>query len=94
MWSIIGLIGLGVSFSGAIVLAIKAVKSEDEILNEARLRAPVGEGPDTEQLRDSLLSMPNVQALLRQSKVAKRGLWILTVGFLLQLVSAAQLVCP
>ncbi len=88
MWSIIGLIGLGISFSGAVLLATTGVKSEDEILNEAAPRLPVGGPPGSNHYKKSLREMPNVQALLRQSKAAKFGLWILTIGFLIQFSSA------
>jgi len=91
MWSIVGLIGLSMSFVGAFLLAIKAVKSEGEILNEAAPRLPIGGPPGSEEYKNSLRNMPNVQALLRQSRVAKCGLWILTIGFLLQLISAIAL---
>ena len=93
MWLIIGLAGLFVSFFGAAMVAIKAVKSEGEILNEAAPRLPVGGPPGSQEYKDSLRNMPNVQALLRQSRVVKRGLWILTTGFLLQFVSALVLLC-
>ncbi len=91
MWSAIGLIGLGISFAGAILLATKGVKSEDEILNEAAPRLPVGGPPGSNLYKKSLREMPNVQALLRQSKTARCGLWILTIGFLLQFSSALAL---
>ena len=88
MWSILGLIGLIVSFSGAILVAITGVKTEDEILNEAAPRLPVGGPPGSNQYKKSLREMPNVQALIRQSKTARTGLWILAVGFLIQFSSA------
>ncbi len=95
MWSIVGLVGLFVSFSGAALLAVTAVKSEGEILNEAAPRLPVGGPPGSKEYEKSLRNMPNVQALLRQSRVAKYGLWILTIGFLLQLSGAIALfICP
>ena len=91
MWSVIGLIGLGISFAGAVLLATRGVKSEDEILNEAAPRLPVGGPPGSGPYKKSLRKMPNVQALLRQSKAAKCGLWIITIGFLLQFSSALAL---
>lgn len=91
MWSIVGLVGLFVSFSGPALLAITAVKSEGEILNEAALRMPVGGPLGSEEYKNSLRNMPNVQALLRRSRVAKCALWILTIGFLLQFISALVL---
>jgi len=95
MWSIVGLVGLFASFSGAALLAATAVKSESEILNEAAPCLPVGRPPGSEEYKKSLRNMPNVQALLRQSRVAKYGLWILTIGFLLQFSGALALfICP
>jgi hypothetical protein len=84
MWSIIGLVGLAISFSGATLMASKGVKSEDEILSEAAPRLPVGGPPGSNQYKKSLREMPNVQALLRQSKLARFGLWILAIGFIFQ----------
>ena len=95
MWSIVGLVGLFTSFSGAALLVFTAVKSEGEIWNEAALRMPVGGSLGSEEYKNSLRNMPNVQALLRHSRVAKYGLWILTIGFLLQFSGALALfICP
>jgi len=95
MLSIIGLIGLGVSFFGSVLLVITGIKSEDEILNEAAPRLPVGGPvsgpPDSNQYKKSLREMPNVQALFRQSKAARLGLWILTIGLFIQFSSALGL---
>jgi hypothetical protein len=91
VWPILGLVGLLVGFFGALLLALTAVKSERDILNETAPRLPVGGPPGSENYEKSLRSMPNVQALLRQSKVAKCGLWGLTIGFLLQFGSALAL---
>ncbi len=88
MWSVIGLIGLGISFAGAILLETRGVKSEVEILNEAAPRLPVGGRPGSDQYKKSLREMPNVQALLRQSKIARCDLWLLTICFLFQFSSA------
>ena len=57
MWSIIGLVGLAISFSGATLMASKGVKSEDEILKEAAPRLPVGGPPDSNQYKKSLREM-------------------------------------
>ena len=96
MWSIIGLVGLFVSFSGAALLAFTAVKSECEILNEATPRMPVSSGgPGTENFEKAVRNLPNVQALLRQARVARYGLWILVIGFLIQFTGALALfICP
>jgi hypothetical protein len=91
MWAVIELIGLGMSFAGAVLLATRGIKSEDQILNEAAPRLPVGGPPGSDQYKKSLREMPNVQALLRQSKTAKCGLWLLTIGFLFQFTSAFAL---
>jgi hypothetical protein len=92
MWSIVGSIGLFVSFSRATLLAATAVKNKDEILNEAAPRLPVSAGPPvTDKFKEALLRLPQVQALLRQSRVAKYGLWILTISFLLQFSGALAL---
>lgn len=89
MLSMLGLVGLLANFCGAAVLASTAIKGEGEILNEAAPRLPSGGPPGGKEYEKSLRSLPNVQALLRQSRVAKYGLWILTFGFLLQLASAS-----
>lgn len=93
MWSIVGLVGLFVSFSGAALLVAKAVKSEDEITEEATPRLPsFPEGPHTEEdWKGAIRRLPHTQALLRQSRVAKCGLWILTIGFFLQFSGALAL---
>jgi len=91
MLSMLGLVGLFANFCGAVLLASTAVKREGEILNEAAPRLPSGGPPGSKEYEKSLRSLPNVQALLRQSRVAKCGLWILTAGFLLQLVSASAI---
>jgi len=80
-------------FFGAALLAKTVVKSEDEILREAALRAPV-EPLDSDEYKNSLRKMPNVQVLFRQSRRAKCGLWILTIGFLLQFIGDLVIVCP
>ncbi len=87
MWSIIGLIGLFVSFSGAVLLVLSAVKSQDEIVEEAKPSLPVG-AFDSKTYKDSIRKMPHVQALFRQAKVAKWGLWIITIGFCLQFIGS------
>lgn len=87
MWPIIQLIGLVTSFSGAFLLVLKAVKSESEIVEESKPLMAYGH-PDSEQYEKSIRSMPNVQALFRQAKVAKCGLWIITIGFFLQFIGA------
>jgi len=73
MWSILGLVGLFTSFSGAVLLALTSVKNESEILKEAAPRLPVGGPPGSKEYERSLRGMPNVQALLRQSRKAKSG---------------------
>jgi hypothetical protein len=91
MWSIVGLVGLAVSFVGAAVLTYTAIKSEGKILNEAAPRLPVGGPPGSEEYEKSLRNSPNVQALLRQSRVAKWGLGILTFGFAIQFIGGLGL---
>lgn len=81
------------SFFGTALLAKTAVKSEDEIFREAALLAPVGL-LDSDEYKNPLRKLPNVQVLLRQSRRAKCGLWILTTGFLLQFIGALVIVCP
>ena len=81
------------SFFGTALLAKRAVKSDDEILREAALRAPVGP-LDSDEYKNSLRKMPNVQVLLRQSRRAECGLRILIIGFLLQFIGALVIVCP
>jgi hypothetical protein len=96
MWSIVGLVGLFESFSGAALLAFTAVKSESQILHEGTPRIPaVSAHPGDEKFKEAVRNLPHVQALLRQSRVAKCGLWILAIGFLLQFTGALALfICP
>ncbi|MFH1639912.1 MAG: hypothetical protein ABIB93_06370 [Chloroflexota bacterium] len=95
MWSIVGLVGLFAGFLGACMLAVTAIKNEGEILSEGTVILPSGGPPGSEEYEKSIRNMPKVQALFRQSKVAKYGLWIMTAGFLLQFSSALALfICP
>ena len=85
---IFGSIGLVVSFSGAFLLALSSVKKEEEIVEESKLLAPVGH-PGSEQYIKSIRRMPHVQALFKQSKKVRSGLWILTIGFAFQIIGAS-----
>lgn len=86
MWLVVGLFGQLFSFIGAFLLALTAVKGEGEILDEAAPRLPIGPF-GSKEYEESLRKMTNVQALLRQSRVAKYGLWIMTFGFFCQFFS-------
>jgi uncharacterized membrane protein len=89
MWSIIELIGIFLSFLGSALLATTAIKSKKEILSEATPKLPVSSGPPgTTAFENAVLKLPQVQGLFRQSKIAKWGLWILTIGFFLQFIGA------
>lgn len=88
MAPILDLLGLIVSFSGALILVKTAIKGEGELLSEAAPQLPTGGPPGSKEYEASLRSLPNVQALLRQSKVAKWGLRIIVIGFLIQLSGA------
>ena len=89
MWSIIGLIGLLTSFFGSAILAVKLIKKEDTILDEAAPRLPaISEHGGKEEYNNSLRELPHTQALLSQSRVAKCALCIISIGFLLQFSSA------
>ena len=92
-WSMVGIIGLAVSFSGAFLFALKGVKSRNQILAEGTPRIPsLPAGPETkEDMQRALLKIPAVQALIRQSKIARIGVWVLAIGFLLQFSSALAL---
>lgn len=97
MWSIVGLVGLFVSFSGAALLAFTAVKSEGQVLREGTPRIPAIKSGHIggEEYKEAVRNLSHVQALLRQSRVAKCGLWILAIGFLLQFTGALALfICP
>ena len=89
MLSIIGLI---LNFFGAGMLASIAIKSKGQILGVSRQVVPVikdRSGEDFKTAHDkALLRMPKVKQQIRQSYVAISGLVLLTLGFLLQLISS------
>ena len=88
MLSIIGLI---LNFFGAGMLASIAIKSKEQILSVSRQMVPGIEdrnGDEFETAYDkALLRMPKVKQQIYQSYVAISGLVLLTLGFLLQLIS-------
>ena len=92
-WAILGLVGLAMSSAGALLFALKGIKSRKQILEEKAFRAPTYEvQPKTkEDWEKGLLKLPAVKAALQQSKIAKIGVSLLASGFFLQLVSASAL---
>jgi hypothetical protein len=90
MWQVVGLSGLMISFAGAALLASTTVKNEKQIINEYAsriMRGPLG----SEEQNKSILDMPHVKSVVRQSKLTKVGLWILAAGFICQFASALAL---
>ena len=93
MLSILGMVGLILSFFGSAVLAYNAIRSKSKILSDSIPRLPTISTADRHKkglegaLKESMLKMPSVQALLWQSTVAMVGLVLLTIGFAFQLVS-------
>jgi len=87
------IVGLVLSFLGSTILAAIAIKSREQILRVSRQRVPVVRTTDRHEkglepaYDEAIMRMPEVQARLRQSKVAIVGLVLLTIGFLLQLIS-------
>ena len=80
------------NFLGAAMLASIAIKSKGQILGVSRQIVPVikdRSGEDSKTAYDkALLKMPKVKQQICQSYVAIIGLALLTIGFLLQLISS------
>ena len=88
MLSIIGLI---LNFLGALTLASNAVRTKGQILGVSRQIVPVLKGVERIEKKEydrALLKMPKVKQQICQSYVAIIGLALLTIGFLLQLISS------
>ena len=83
--------GLVLNFFGAGILASVAIKSKGQILGVSRQIAPVIKNRNADDFGTAydkaLLKMPKVKQQIRQSHVAISGLVLLTIGFLLQLIS-------
>ena len=75
------------------MFALKGIKSRKQIINEGTPRIPsLPAGPETkEDWEKAVLKLPAMQVLIRQSKIARIGTWVLAVGFLLQFSSALAL---
>ena len=86
------IVGLSVSFIGASILAFNSITSREQILKETSTgqtvvinnerRKEVGLEKAMEEAKSK---MPDVQAKIVQSKLAKIGFSVLASGFILQL---------
>jgi hypothetical protein len=87
----LSIVGLMLNFFGSVTLASIAIKSKGRILGISRQIVPVEDSnaDDSEIAYDkALLRMPKVKQQIFDSYVAIFGLALLTIGFLLQLISA------
>jgi len=90
----LSVMGLSFGFIGSGILAFNSIKSRGQILKatstgqvphlSSNRREEVG---FDKAMEEELLTMPDVQAAIWQSKVSTIGLGCLTFGFILQLVS-------
>ena len=100
MVSILGMVGLILSFFGSAILARNAIRSKSKILSDSIPTLPAISSADRrekgleEALREAMSEMPSVQALLWQSNAAIVGLALLTIGFAFQVGSVVlTIVC-
>ncbi len=93
MLSILGMVGLILSFFGSAILAFNAIRSKSKILSDSIPQLPSISTADRQEkgleeaLKASMSKMPYVQTLLWQSNVAMIGLVLMTLGFAFQLGS-------
>jgi uncharacterized membrane protein len=80
-WSLLNVVGLILDFLGASILTISLFISKEKALE---IGTPKWASDDPKEN----LELPQVRELLAQSRRAKLGFILLTVGFLLQIVGA------
>lgn len=91
MQFILGIIGLSLSFLGSGTLVFFAAKTKEQILSERRQRIPVMNSGDRKTMGNgkaydkALLDMPEIKAALKQAKISRIGLVLLTLGFAMQI---------
>ena len=91
----LSIFGLSLSFIGASILAFNSIRSRRQILKETSTgQVPVLSSAKRKELgfekamEEALSKMPDVQAAIVQSTVSIIGFSFLTLGFILQLISA------